>query len=226
MKNKFMRIAAVALMLCLVTTCAISGTFAKYTTEGTATDTARVAKWGITVTAPTDEAFAKKYNDTASESGVKVVSTTEVVAPGTNGTLPTPVIAGTAEVAVEVIVSATITLDKWTTDGTDEYCPIEFTVGEKTYGIYGTEGANYVKCTDVADLKNKVETAISATISYDANATIAAIAVPTWAWAFTTGDANDAKDTKLGARAADDNAPTITYSITVTVNQVTNPQQT
>ena len=48
-KNKFMRLASVMLMLCLITTCAISGTFAKYTTSGTATDTARVAKWGVGV---------------------------------------------------------------------------------------------------------------------------------------------------------------------------------
>ena len=221
MKNKFMRIAAVMLMLCLVTTCAISGTFAKYTTKGEATDTARVAKWGITVAAPTDKAFANKYNDTASADGVKVVSTEKVVAPGTNGTLPTPVVSGTAEVAVDVIVSATITLTGWTTDGTDEYCPIEFTVGEKTYGILGTESANYVKCNNVADLKAKVEAAISKTISYNANATIAAIDAPTWAWAFTTGADNDVKDTELGKRALQDaTAPKITYSITVTVNQV------
>ena len=58
-KNKFMRLASVMLMLCLITTCAISGTFAKYTTSATATDTARVAKWGVKVVVTGKEAFAK-----------------------------------------------------------------------------------------------------------------------------------------------------------------------
>ena len=48
-KNKFLRLASVMLMLCLITTCAISGTFAKYTTSDEALDSARVAKWGVAV---------------------------------------------------------------------------------------------------------------------------------------------------------------------------------
>ena len=46
-KNKVMRIASVLLVAVLLSTCAISSTFAKYTTEKTATATATVAKWDI-----------------------------------------------------------------------------------------------------------------------------------------------------------------------------------
>ena len=46
-KNKMMRIASVLLVAVLMSTCAISGTFAKYVTGATGTDTARVAKWGF-----------------------------------------------------------------------------------------------------------------------------------------------------------------------------------
>lgn len=50
-KNKMMRAASALLIAVLLTTCAVSGTFAKYTTSETGSDTARVAKWGVEVTA-------------------------------------------------------------------------------------------------------------------------------------------------------------------------------
>ena len=46
-KNKLMRAASILLVATLISTCAISGTFAKYVTTGSATNTARVAKWGV-----------------------------------------------------------------------------------------------------------------------------------------------------------------------------------
>ena len=79
MKNKFMRIAAVMLMLCLVTTCAISGTFAKYTTEASGEDTARVAYWGFTDVDATLE-FGDLFK-TAYDKNVN--GKVDVIAPGT-----------------------------------------------------------------------------------------------------------------------------------------------
>ncbi len=46
-KNKMMRAASGLMVLTMLSTCAISGTFAKYVTEDRANDTARVAKWGV-----------------------------------------------------------------------------------------------------------------------------------------------------------------------------------
>ena len=45
-KNMMMRIASVLLVAVLLSTCAISGTFAKYTSQASGTDSARVAYWG------------------------------------------------------------------------------------------------------------------------------------------------------------------------------------
>ena len=55
-KNKMMRVASALLVAVLLTTCAISGTFAKYVSQATGSDTARVAKWGFQLegTAMTD----------------------------------------------------------------------------------------------------------------------------------------------------------------------------
>lgn len=45
-KNTMMRLASALLVLVLLTTCAISGTFAKYTSSASGNDSARVAYWG------------------------------------------------------------------------------------------------------------------------------------------------------------------------------------
>ena len=94
-KNKMMRVASVLLVAVLLTTSIISGTFAKYVTAGSATDSARVAKFGVEVTA-TGTLFDKTYLKAATNTpggtatdgddftGLTVESTNDkVVAPGT-----------------------------------------------------------------------------------------------------------------------------------------------
>lgn len=49
--GKTMRVAGLLLALVLVTSCFVGGTFAKYVTSGTGTDSARVAKFGVEITA-------------------------------------------------------------------------------------------------------------------------------------------------------------------------------
>ena len=61
-KNRMMRAASALLVAVLMTTCTISGTFAKYVTEASGGDTARVAQWGVSVSAQTDEVFGEKYD--------------------------------------------------------------------------------------------------------------------------------------------------------------------
>ena len=46
-KSKSMRLASGLLVVTMLSTCMISGTFARYTTQDVARDTARVAKWGV-----------------------------------------------------------------------------------------------------------------------------------------------------------------------------------
>ncbi len=47
--SKLPKLAALLLVLTLATTCFVSGTFAKYVSEGEGKDAARVAKWGVKV---------------------------------------------------------------------------------------------------------------------------------------------------------------------------------
>lgn len=221
-KNKMMRIASVLLVAVILTTCAISGTFAKYVTSNTNADSARVAKFGVKINAA-GTMFAKQYAtvDSAFTETYSVISSglsddDKVVAPGTSGQLANVTVEGTPEVAVRVTNVATVTLnDKWKDANADYYCPLEITVGSTT-----VKGKDYSSATDFA---NAIKTTINAvTADYPANTNLNVI--PTnelsisWAWAFTGND--DVKDTYLGDQAALGNAGTISISIVTTVTQI------
>lgn len=230
MKNKFMRIAAVMLMLCLVTTCAISGTFAKYTTSADATDTARVAKWGVSV-AVTPGAFAKQYattdttiTDATITNSVNVDSTGDnLVAPGTDGSL-TFNVAGTPEVAVKVTFEMTVTSDVVIPKDTvvaagntlaADYTPVVFTLtkaGEATPLATGTLAQIQAVLNAQSD-------------EYAPNATLNATYTLSWVWDFEGANTNNAADTYLGNVAAgtvtDANTKTaINFNIKITATQV------
>ena len=86
-KNKMMRAASGLLIATLLTTSVIAGTFAKYTTSADGTDTARVAKWGVKITANGDT-FAEEYtNSSSAKTVVSSAKGTDVIAPGTSGTI-------------------------------------------------------------------------------------------------------------------------------------------
>lgn len=111
-KNKMMRIASILMVATLITTCAISGTFAKYVTTAEGEDTARVAKWGIVLGMQSEDLFADKYatDDTTYEGEYSVVADPDnnvveaeikdLVAPGTKSIeAATATVFGTPEVA-------------------------------------------------------------------------------------------------------------------------------
>jgi len=81
-KNKMMRLASVLLVLVLMTTCVIGGTFAKYTTTVSSSDKARVAYWGFQSSNSMNLTglFADTYDGT-----VDSVNNDDVIAPGTSG---------------------------------------------------------------------------------------------------------------------------------------------
>lgn len=216
-KNKMMRAASGLLVATLLTTCVISGTFAKYTTESGGSDTARVAKFGVTITANGDT-FAKEYaTDDSTVSGTiakSVISTDDknVVAPGTSGTLVASTINGTPEVAVNVKREAELTLTGWEDEDSHYYCPIIITVDGTEYA-----GVNY---SSITEFKAAVEGAIQGdSHDYAPGTDLSGIAGDTfdvtWKWPFDGGD--DAKDTALGNQGT---ASTIQLAIKTTVTQI------
>lgn len=206
-QNKILRVSAVLLVLTLLSTCVISGTFAKYTTSASANDDARIAKWGVVVTATAD-AFAENDDDTV----ISFVSGENVVAPGTDGNLCGLTITGTPEVEVNVAATADLVLTDWAVDGA-YYCPLVITVGTTAFN-----GNAYA---DAAAFEKAVEDAIVAEIAKDVvdpNTDLADSVSVTWAWAFEGND--DAKDTALGDAAAAGTPATISISVSVTVTQI------
>lgn len=85
-KNKMMRIASVLLIVTILSTCAISGTFAKYVVKGTGEAQAQVARWGIQISMDGDTLFSNKYAKSDTGTGIAVLAKGDydVVAPGTN----------------------------------------------------------------------------------------------------------------------------------------------
>ncbi|MBO5222395.1 MAG: hypothetical protein J6C26_08780 [Clostridia bacterium] len=233
--NKMMRLASVLLVAVLLSTCAISGTFAKYVTTGSANDSARVAKFGVTVAGSGDNAFETTYDtDDGIYSGVITKSVIgvggeKVVAPGTKGEFANVNLYGQPEVAVKVSYDATVTLnDKWLAVSTAFYCPIIVTVKGTSY-LKTINGLDYDNASDFAEkIKEEIQ---GYTQVYDPNTNLVGVnadeLVVSWEWPFegSTGskiNQSDVDDTLLGDRAAhsDADAGRIEISVSATVTQI------
>ena len=235
-KNKMMRTASGLLVATLLTTSVISGTFAKYTTTASGSDSARVAKFGVTIEA-NGGMFATEYakddkraSITSANSVISSKTNEKVVAPGTKGDLVNATIKGTPEVAVHVAYEPTLTLDGWKVENGEVYCPIVFKVNDKTYGLNGIKDAAGKtvdnQSTTITELKTAVENAIKAySKDYEPNTNLskknADYVNVSWEWAFDKNE--DVKDTYLGDCAADDktdNDSKVELSIKTTVTQI------
>jgi hypothetical protein len=196
-KNRMMRIAAFLLVAALLSICVVSGTYAKYTSEITGTDTARVAKWDVQVNNVTagskDGAVAKTFEfdlfktiiDTIDASSAETdMDPTDgsIIAPGTQGSFIIN-LHNASQVTAEYTVEFEVTNTK--------NIPIEFSVNNGAWG-------------SLAD----ITTAVPLAINGDGEIKVA------WRWVFEDG--NDANDTALGL----DGSATITVAAVVTATQV------
>lgn len=219
-KNKAMRAAGVLMIATLLSTNIVSGTYAKYVTSGSASDSARVAKFGVTIAAD-GTLFSKNYlaaddntpTDTTTGITVKSENTDNLVAPGTkNDTGMTFSITGQPEVDVRVNVEVTGSKDVFLNAGTypdmttavtgdnftptADYYPIKYTL---------TNAAGTVAEGNLAAITTAL-TALNATV-YSAGTDLAKVLGTyklTWAWDFDGAGAgtNDKADTLLGDLAA------------------------
>ena len=212
-KNRSLRVAIGLAVAAMLSMCLVSGTFAKYTTSDDSTDTARVAKFGVTVTGTDNSLFSKAYDGTV-QSG----DDWNVVAPGTKGQLTAVALSGTPEVDVKVTNEATVSLTNWTVDGV-YYCPLEVKVGDTT--LKGTEYAS------AAEFEAAIKAAVDGTTAtYDAGTALATNGCPAISWEWKYDGNDDTKDTKLGDAAAADNTADktstakVNISVTTTVTQV------
>ena len=103
-KTKLMRAALLLLVLTLVTSCFVGGTFAKYTTSATGSDTARVARWGFNkASVVLNDLFKTAYDNVQGKA--------DVIAPGTTNSATFSFAYGGATTAPEVAYTFTVSAD-------------------------------------------------------------------------------------------------------------------
>ena len=227
-KTKLMRAALLLLVLTLITSCFVGGTFAKYVTDGKSTDSARVAKWGVTVTA-TGDTFADTYSN---NNKVTVKASKKVVAPGTEGKMAAVKLSGTPEVAVEVRYEPVFNVENWTVESKTPstfYCPLVITVSTKSGNtvLMGRDFDN--KAAFENAVKNEIATYSKVYgVDTDLSGVNEDMLSVSWTWPFAkTPDIDpdpaakykqtDEYDTALGNAGK---APTVTLEVTTTVTQV------
>jgi|GEM_PF-2471515 len=117
-RNKKTRIVSLMLVLTLITTCLLSSTLAKYTTQLSGKDNARVAAWGfesgtLTSSTATLSLFKDQYTTDGTNVTVEAFDADgsnddSVVAPGTSGTIDLD-IKGSSEVSTKIDYAITAT---------------------------------------------------------------------------------------------------------------------
>ena len=202
-KNRMMRLASVLMVMVLLTTSVISGTFAKYITTNSGVDSARVAKFGVVINVADDMAlfnteYAKEdtaYTGTLSvkSNGTTGTNADNRVAPGTKGFM-TFNISGTPEVATRLTVAAsgnaiqlaagTYTLPAGEFDNAEAsvtttavYEPIMFYFAEGVTAVPDDATYNLT----FAELESKLD---GLTKDFDPNVTLDKDYVIGWKWAF------------------------------------------
>ena len=191
--SMMVRLVAVLAVTMMFTMCFVGGTFAKYTSSATGTNSTTVAKWNIKVNETnitTSDTFNFDLFNTVKDTNGNpetdmYPNNGDIIAPGTRGSFDI-VIKNDSE------VNATYAID-YTVTNTDDI-PVKFSVD----GINWFDDINYLDVRGVA-------------INMGATATVKV----RWMWEFERTD-GDATDTSLGSAAT----ATLTVKANVTATQI------
>jgi hypothetical protein len=186
-RNRIYWLFSLVLVLTLVSFTLVSGTYAKYTTSISGTDSARVAKFDVLANSSFDGTDVVSFRlfetildeeDDLAETDVE----TGLIAPGTYGMIEL-LLENDSEVTVNYAVDYTVDEDG---------VPIEFSIDDKVTWT-----------TDVAD--------VSATaIAKGVDETITVY----WRWAYSVDVTGDTADTLLGVAGTAE--PSVTVEVTFT----------
>ena len=199
-KNKTMKMISITLLIVMIALILVSGTYAKYTSSATGSDSARVAKWAFNVggtdiasnTFKFDLFKTIKDSDGNEENDVVSANGDKVIAPGTSGSFDIS-LENKSEVSAKYGVKFTVSNEK--------NIPIQFSTDGNTW----TDSLTNIAADDT---KTKLAPNGRKTITVQ------------WKWAYEdtnedTKEATDAKDLALGT----DGTATITVSAEVTATQ-------
>ena len=224
---KSARILTLVLVLCMVSVCFLSGTVAKYTSTGTGTDTASVAKWKFTVEsadiATTDTWTFDLFNtvnnlkvnpsddadndDDVNDAADNDADTPQIIAPGTTGSFVIDLV-NESEVTAKFGIVFDVD-DANNTTGTTIPLLYRVKVGDTWIGGESNWQA------DLTDFNiDPASTEYDAVLETNAKTTTVTVE---WKWVFEAG--NDTNDTALGADSVDTPVQ-LEVSATVTATQV------
>ena len=193
--SMMVRLVAALAVTMMFTMCLVGGTFAKYTSSGTGTDSATVAKWSFKVgetDIATTETFTfdlfktiKDTNGTDNESDMSPVDG-RIIAPGTQGSFEL-VLKNASQVTAQYAIDYTVT--------NTNNIPVKISVDG------GTNWTNDLADVVASDSTKLVANSGQTTINVQ------------WKWDF---EGNDTTDTTLGSAAT----ATLTVAAAVTATQV------
>lgn len=227
-KNKFMRAASGLLVAVLLTTCVISGTFAKYVTTTNSTAKARVAVWGFGKDAITElNLFDSAYDNT-----VNANDEDKLIAPGTEKEAPFSIINASAK-APEVNYKLTVSVDGSQIADTIKKNPnIVWKLDDGNYGTWDNLMTSILRLSGDTDVTYDASTTKSAEKTYKANSIPDAFENNkthkiAWKWIYdeaaknkeTGTQNNDADDTTMGNTAVTSDTE-VNVKITVTAEQI------
>ena len=191
--SMMVRLVAVLAVIMMFTMCFVGGTFAKYTSSATGTDSATVAKWDIRVNGSeisTSNTFTFDLFQTITDSDLTSAETD--IAPA-DGSIIAPGTSGKFSIAIQNLsqVNAKYAID-YTVTKTDNI-PVEFSTN-------GTDWKTNINQLNVTDDAIGLGTEETVTVY--------------WRWRFEAG--RDELDTSLGK----DGTATLTVVANVTATQV------
>lgn len=229
---KSMRASLILMILVLLTSCIVAGTYAKYISSGTGGDYARIAKFGVEIEAggaAFSNAYASKTEEQARATVMSVLSSDHVIAPGTSGEMASISVSGKPEVSVRVAYEGEFAVTNWEVIDKGQkvfYCPITIKVGDKEI-----KGRSFEDADPFAKAVNEAIASFSADYQvedFQNTGLQKTVQVPkiTWEWAFEGEGIVDEYDTQLGNKACEtpqgenDKAVTITLIVRTTVTQI------
>lgn len=202
---KKMSMFALLLAAVLVTSYSVSGTYAKYTSTYTASDSARVAKWQFSVNDKnmTEEEFVFdlfntiKDEDGSVEGNIGAANGTDtIIAPGTKGSFEIKIANG-SEVDAKYGITFSMT--------ESANIPVEFSLDNATW-------SEEISALNIADATTDEQTGETVVNQINRNGAEATHTVY-WRWVF---NGNDSTDTDLGLVGTD----TIEVTATITATQI------
>ncbi len=197
--NKTVKFMALVLFVTILAIILVSGTYAKYTTSATGSDTATVVKWSIklgnediaksTEKTFTIDLFSTITNTDGSEEKNVKKTDGSLIAPGTMGSFTLLSLKNESEVNAKYNVTYTL--------ANESGVPLEFTTNKDDESSWKSDFT-------AINVSNE-------SLATDATATTATVY---WRWAFTKDTARDTSDTTLGTTT-----PTVTLTAKIDVEQ-------